>query len=68
VVDTAVLNMESAYENLKTGLLTAVAAGGARLVDTEETLRRYSALRRAAQQATKARRRWPAAAAEPGGS
>jgi Na/Pi-cotransporter len=55
VVDTAVLNMESAYENLKTGLLTAVAAGGARLVDTEETLRRYSALRRAAQQATKAR-------------
>lgn len=52
--------MEAAYEDLKTGLLVTVAAGGARLADTEEALRRYSALRRAAQQATKARRRWPA--------
>ncbi|CAN5229604.1 hypothetical protein BH10PSE16_BH10PSE16_30780 [soil metagenome] len=59
-VEAAALNMETDYEDLKTGLLATVAAGGARLADTEEALRRYSALRRAAQQATKARRRWPA--------
>jgi phosphate:Na+ symporter len=62
--DTAALEaasqrMEAAYEALKSGLLAAGAAGGARLADMEEALRRYSALRRAAQQATKARRRWP---------
>lgn len=52
--------MEAAYETLKTGLLAVGATGGVRLASMEEALRRYSALRRAAQQATKARRRWPA--------
>jgi phosphate:Na+ symporter len=52
-------HMEAAYEALKTGLLAVGATGGVRLASMEETLRRYSALRRAAQQAAKARRRWP---------
>lgn len=58
-LDTAALHMESAYEDLKAGLLAAGAIGSLRLVDMEESLRRYSALRRAAQQAVKAQRRWP---------
>ncbi|MBA3059048.1 MAG: Na/Pi cotransporter family protein [Gammaproteobacteria bacterium] len=61
-LDAASQEMESAYEALKSALLAAGAAGGARLSSMEEALRRYSALRRAAQQATKARRRWPTAA------
>lgn len=61
-LDAASQQMETIYEALKNGLLTAGAAGGARLASMEEALRRYSALRRAAQQATKARRRWPASA------
>lgn len=58
-LDGAALDMEDAYEALKVGLLAAVAAGYARFAEAEDALRRYSALRRAAQQATKARRRWP---------
>jgi len=50
--------MEAAYEALKTGLLAVGATGGVRLASMEEALRRYSALRPAAQQATKAHRRW----------
>lgn len=61
-LDAASERMEAAYEDLKSALLAAGAAGGARLSSMEEALRRYSALRRAAQQATKARRRWPTAA------
>ena len=64
-LDAAVQRMESTYEALKTSLLAAGAMGGTRLSDMEEALRRYSALRRAAQQATKARRRWPSAQASP---
>jgi phosphate:Na+ symporter len=66
-LDAAAQQMETAYETLKASLLAAGAMGGTRLSDMEEALRRYSALRRAAQQATKARRRWPApqAPAEP---
>lgn len=56
-LDAAAQHMEAAYEALKSTLLATVASGGAHLADTEEALRRYSALRRAAQQATKARRR-----------
>jgi phosphate:Na+ symporter len=59
-LDAVSRHMETAYEDLKSGLLNAGAAGVARLADMEEALRRYSALRRAAQQAAKARRRWPA--------
>ena len=59
-LDAAAQHMETTYEALKASLLAAGAMGGTRLSDMEEALRRYSALRRAAQQATKARRRWPA--------
>ena len=59
-LDAAAQHMEASYEALKASLLAAGAMGGTRLSDMEEALRRYSALRRAAQQATKARRRWPA--------
>lgn len=61
-LDAASQQMEATYEDLKSALLAAGAAGGARLSSVEEALRRYSALRRAAQQACKARRRWPTAA------
>ncbi len=64
-LDAAASEMETAYETLKASLLAAGALGGTRLSDMEEALRRYSALRRAAQQATKARRRWPAPEAPP---
>ena len=59
-LDAAAQHMEVTYEALKASLLAAGAMGGTRLSDMEDALRRYSALRRAAQQATKARRRWPA--------
>ena len=64
-MDAAASQMETAYETLKASLLAAGALGGTRLSDMEEALRRYSAIRRAAQQATKARRRWPAPEAPP---
>lgn len=56
----AASDMEQAYQALKAGLLACGAAGHARLADMEEALRHASALRRAAQQATKARQHWPA--------
>ena len=48
--------MESTYQALKAALLDAGAAGGLRIATMETALRRYSALRRAAQQAVKAAR------------
>ncbi len=59
-VETAAAAMETAYDLLKEGLLLAGAAGELKLNDMEEALRRYSALRRAAQQAVKALQRRPA--------
>jgi len=47
--------MEAAYEVLKASVLAAGASGRMPLADMEESLRCYSALRRAAQQAVKAR-------------
>lgn len=58
-LNTAEQHMETSYEALKAHILATGAMGGTRLSEMEEALRRYSALRRAAQQATKARRRWP---------
>lgn len=49
--------MEQAYEGLKAAWLAAGAAGRLPLVAMEDALRRYSALRRAAQQAFKASQR-----------
>lgn len=49
--------MESPYQTLKAALLTAAAAGAIPLAHMETLLGRYSALRRAAQQAAKARTR-----------
>ncbi|MFN7155188.1 MAG: Na/Pi cotransporter family protein [Acidovorax sp.] len=49
--------MELAYQDLKAALLAAGAQGQLRLVAMEDTLRRLSALRHAAQQAVKARTR-----------
>ena len=49
--------MEGAYQTLKAALLVAGAAGKVPLAGMEEALRRYSALRRAAEQAAKAMRR-----------
>lgn len=56
----AMQRMEACYEVLKTELLAAGAADLA-LDEMERALRRYSALRRAAQQIYKARSRLPAA-------
>jgi phosphate:Na+ symporter len=59
----------AAYEDLKSALLAAGARGELPLADMEQALRRCSALRRAAQQAVKARQRLAAggaAAHEPG--
>lgn len=47
--------MELAYQDLKAALLAAGAQGALRLTAMEDTLRRLSALRHAAQQAAKAR-------------
>lgn len=55
-LDHALNAMESAYEDLKSTLLTAGAAGQLSLTDMEQALRHFSALRRAAQQALKAAR------------
>ncbi len=58
-VEAAEISMEAAYDPLKVALLAAGASGALRLVAMEEALRRYSALRRAAQQAAKAVHRNP---------
>ncbi len=55
-LSAALDSMEIAYEGMKSGLLLAGAEGRLRLGAMEETLRRFSALRRAAQQAAKAAR------------
>jgi phosphate:Na+ symporter len=55
---SAVDVMEVAYQALKSALLLAGAAGQLSLAAMEEALRRFSALRRAAQQAAKAARRY----------
>jgi len=57
--------METAYQELKATLIAAGAAGALRLADMEAALRRYSAMRRAAQQAAKGRQRSVATAAAP---
>ncbi len=56
-ITTAAQSMEQAYEDLKATVLAAGAAGRLPLAEMEEALRRYSALRRAAQQAVKASQR-----------
>jgi phosphate:Na+ symporter len=56
-LDIALLHAGTRYEGLKTALLKAGADGQLDLSDMERALRRFSALRRAAQQATKARGR-----------
>ena len=48
---------ETAYQELKSALIAAGAAGGVHVSDMEAALRRYSAMRRAVQQAAKAQRR-----------
>ncbi len=56
---------EKAYQTLKATLLAAGADGQLPMAGMEEALRRYSALRRATQQAAKATRREDASQAEP---
>lgn len=48
------LPMEAAYQHLKASVLAATAAGHVPLADMEASLERYSAMRRALQQAVKA--------------
>nr|WP_281381497.1 Na/Pi symporter [Quisquiliibacterium transsilvanicum] len=71
-IDAAAQSLETAYQVLKAALLDSGATGSARLTEMDDALRRYSALRRAAQQAAKAARHraalarlsgpsWPAA-------
>lgn len=57
VIENALNALEAAYEALKSALLGSGASGTARLTEMDEALRRYSAARRAAQQAAKAWRR-----------
>lgn len=57
--DTALEAMEARYEELKAQLLADGAAARLSLGEMERSLRRFSALRRAAQQLHKARRRFP---------
>lgn len=64
LVAVALAPVEQAYQALKATLLVAGADGQVPLAEMEQALRRYSALRRAAQQAAKASRR-PGAAAAP---
>ncbi len=56
-VDDALGALERVYQALKAGLLDSGATGSARLTEMDDALRRYSALRRATQQAVKAWRR-----------
>jgi phosphate:Na+ symporter len=51
------LPMEAAYQHLKATVLAAAAAGHVPLADMEASLERYSAMRRALQQAVKAHTR-----------
>jgi len=53
-IATALQATEEAYQDLKAALLVAGAAGDVHVGDMESTLRRYSAMRRAVQQAAKA--------------
>ncbi len=55
-LDESAQAMEQAYQTLKAALLSAGADGRLRIVAMERALRRYSALRRAAEQALKAAR------------
>ncbi len=55
--DTSAGDLATAYEALKSALLAAGARGELPLAEMEQALRRCSALRRAAQQAAKARLR-----------
>jgi phosphate:Na+ symporter len=65
-VDEAAEALEAAYQALKAALLDSGASGSARLTEMDDALRRYSALRRAAQQAAKAwQHRAPLLAAHP---
>ena len=52
--------MEQSYQSLKAALLTAGADGQLPMDAMEQSLRRYSALRRAAQQQAKAVRGYDA--------
>ncbi len=63
--DAALGAMEAHYEELKAALLAAGADGRLRLTDMEQSLRRCSALRRAAQQAAKSRQRRSGSDGEP---
>lgn len=56
-LDANLGTMEASYENLKANLLAAGAETRMSLTDMEQALRRCSALRRAAQQLCKSRRR-----------
>jgi phosphate:Na+ symporter len=56
-LDTHLGTLEARYEDLKTDLLAAGADARLALTDMEQALRRCSALRRAAQQLHKSRRR-----------
>lgn len=55
-VAAALPPLEACYQDLKTALLDAGAAGTLRMAAMEAALRRFSALRRAAEQAAKAAR------------
>jgi len=63
-LEAAAQAMERAYQALKAAALGAGASGRLPLDAMEEALRRYSALRRAVQQAVKARR-WMSGEAKP---
>ena len=56
-IDSALQASEVAYQDLKTALLAAGATGNVHVADMEAALRRYSAMRRAVQQAAKAKQR-----------
>jgi phosphate:Na+ symporter len=58
-LDSALQTMEASYEHLKAALLAAGAGARLPLPDMEQALRHGSALRRAAQQLHKSRRRHP---------
>ena len=57
VWDAAIAASDSAYEDLKAAILAEGATGRWTLVQMEDALRRYSAIRRAIQQSVKARQR-----------
>jgi phosphate:Na+ symporter len=59
-VNASLMPLETAYQALKAALLDAGASGALGMDDMESALRRFSALRRAAEQAAKAARLAPA--------